>query len=122
MKTIITRTSWCPHCNKAQRPRTGNFFVVKGKDWHILKASHIGNTGFVPTLYKLVKVVGDNIQYEKMCAMNNCGVEVFHVPSTGLYDYRLGEWERGTMTIEAWNAMCKYKKDLDYHIEGEDFL
>lgn len=119
MKTIITRTSWCKKCYDAQRPRTGNFFVVKGKNWHILKASHIGNTGFVPTLYKLVKVVGDNIQYEKMCGMSGCNLSVFHIPTTDSYGFELGKWERGTMTIESWNSLCKFKKDSDYHIEGE---
>ena len=117
MKTIITRVGFCSSCYKAQRPRSGNFFVVKGKDWHIMKSGHIGNTGFVPFLYKLIKVVGDNVIYEKLCSLNDCGTEVFYIPSSDSYDFRLGKWERGMMDIKTWNALAKYKRDSDYFLE-----
>lgn len=113
----MTRVGWCSHCYKAQRPRTDNLFVAKGTNgWHVMKANHIGNIGYTPHLYKLIKAIGENVVYESMCAMHDCGVEVFFVPSTDRYNFRLGEWQRGMMTLKTWNSLQQYKHDPDYEI------
>lgn len=117
MSTIITRVGWCSKCYKAQRPRTDNFFVTMGTTgWHVMLAKHIGNIGFVPTLYKLIKTVGQNVIFEQLCSMHECGVEVYYVPSTDKYNFRLGEWKRGMMELKTWNSLQQYKHDTDYEI------
>lgn len=117
MSTIICRVGFCSQCYKAQRPRTDNFFVVHGTTgWHVMLAQHLGNPGFVPTLYRLVKVIGENVVYEKLCSMHDCGTDVYYHSTSQEYRFDLGEWERGMMTLETWNALVQYKHDTDYHI------
>lgn len=115
--TIITRVGFCEACFKAQRPRTDNFFVAMGKNgWHIMQAKHIGNIGFTPHLYKLIKSIGQNIIYEKMCSMHDCGTEVYWSQQHQNYRFDLGSWEKGMMLLSDWNSLQKYKHDEDYQI------
>lgn len=119
MDTIITRVGFCPKCYKAERPRTDNFFVVMGNSgWHIMKAAHIGNIGFTPHIYKVVKVDQDrkNVIYQKICSMHDCGTEVYWSTSQNAYQFHIDKGEREIMTIENWNALVMYKRDLDYEI------
>jgi len=117
METIISRVSWCPHCYKAQRPRTDNFFVVIGSQgYHIMRAKHIGNTGFTPHIYKVVKVKDNTVTYKKICGMNDCGAEVYWVQSKGIYQFRLDKGKIEIMTLDNWKALISYKRDSDYEI------
>lgn len=117
MKTIITRVGWCMDCYKAQRPRTGNFFVAKGDTgWHVMLANHIGNSGFTPHLYKLIKVVGENIIYEKLCSLHDCGTDVYFHSASQSYRFDLGKWDRGVMKLTDWNKLVVYKHDPQFEI------
>ena len=117
METIISRVGWCPDCYKAQRPRTDNFFVVIGsKGYHIKQARHIGNTGFTPQIYKVIKIEGNNVTSRKTCGMNDCGSEVYWVQSKGIYQFRLDKGTTEIMTLDNWKALVAYKRDENYEI------
>lgn len=115
--TTITRVGFCEACFKAQRPRTDNFFVARGTNgWHIMQAKRIGNIGYTPHLYRLIKVIGENVVYEKMCTMHSCGTDIYYDSLSQNYKFLLGKWERGMMTLSDWNSLQKYKHDKDYQI------
>lgn len=117
METILTRVGFCPDCCRADRPRTDNFFVAMGSTgWHVMVAKRIGKPGYVPTLYRLIKALGENVIYEKLCGMHDCGVEVFYNSTTDRYNFHLGKWERGVMTTKNWNSLQAYKHDLDFEV------
>ena len=113
--TRITRVGFCSYCAKEHRPKTNQAFVAIGatNDYHIYFALHNGIEGYVPHLYELKKVIGENVVYRKMCAMNGCALKVnlqtgeFFLPD----DY----WERGIMTITQWNGLVLFK-DTGYKI------
>ena len=116
MSTKITRVGWCSACYKAGRPHYDNFFVAWGSHgWHVMLAKRMGRAGFTPHIYRLIKVIGENVIYESICAMHDCGVEVFHVPAKNSYNFRLGEWERGMMELKQWNNLVLLK-DTGYEV------
>lgn len=110
----ITRIGFCKKCQEAERPRYDNFFVASGsKGWHVYRSKHIGKPGFVPTLYRPIKILGENVVYEKQCAMHDCSVDIIY--SGGLYHFKLGQWERGIMDKKSWDALIALK-DTGYEI------
>jgi len=111
----ITRVGFCPHCFKAQRPRTDNFFVVHGKNWHVYRANHISNPGYTPHLYRLLKTIGENVIVEKICGMHECGSVVWWDNVNQCYAFSLQKWERTMLTIKQWNALLNLK-DSGYEI------
>lgn len=114
---IITRVGWCLDCFKAERPRTDNFFVARGTNgWHVMKANHIGNLGYTPHLYRSIKIIGENVVYEKMCAMHSCGTDIYYDSLSQNYKFVLGKWERGMMTLSDWNSLQHYKHDPQFEI------
>lgn len=111
---VISRVGYCDKCAKAERPRHDSFFVVCGSHgWHVYRSKGIGKPGYVPTLYRLIKAIGENIVYEKQCSMHDCSVEIEY--RSGMYHFTLGKWERGMMTRESWNALCNLK-DTGYEV------
>lgn len=117
METIITRVGFCDNCCKNRNPRTGIFFVVMGTTgWHILKSKAMGKIGFVPMNYKLIKTIGENVVYEKLCSIHDCGMEVFYDSNRQSYQFIQGKWGRGVMSVKTWNALQQYKHDGDYSI------
>lgn len=119
MGTIITRIGFCDNCFRNQNPRTGILFVVMGakNGWHIYKAQNMTRfIGYVPMNYKLIKVIGENVIYEKLCSIHKCGMFVYWEPSIQNYKFDQGDWERGMMTLKEWNALQQLKDDRQYTI------
>ena len=115
--TVIARVGFCEQCFINQHPRTGIFFVVAGKKgWHIYKAQAMGKIGYVPTNYRLIKSIGENIVYEKICGIHGCGVNVYFDNSQQMYRFDFLNWQRGIMDNKSWNALVTYKRDEDYLI------
>jgi len=75
---IITRIGFCPECYKTRNPKTEQKFLVYGSTsstFHVMFADHTPPYwGFVPHIYELHKVIGDNVVVLKSCAMGGCGV------------------------------------------------
>lgn len=115
METIITRVGFCKDCEKDMRPHYDSLFAVIGKTnhYHIYKSNSLGRIGFVPHFYKLIKVIGQNVVYEKCCGMHSCGVDIYF--SHDIQDYQFAmyrdKWVRGMMDLVSWNALVKYKDD-----------
>ncbi len=119
MATIISRVGFCDNCYKNQNPRTGIYFVVMGakNGWHIYQAQNMTRyVGYVPMNYKLIKTIGENIVYERLCSIHECGVEVYWDPSNQCYKFDQRAWQRGMMTTKEWNSLQMYKHDDDYEI------
>lgn len=119
MATIISRVGFCDSCCKNQNPRTGIYYVVMGatNGWHIYKAQNMTRfIGYVPMNYKLIKVIGENVIYEKLCSIHGCGMDVYWEPSQQCYKFDQGKWERGMMTLNQWNCLQQIKHDEQYEI------
>lgn len=113
METIITRVGYCPHCNEAMRPHYDSQFAVVGKTgrYHIYIANSLGRIGFVPHFYKLIKVIGQNVVYEKSCAMHGCGTDIYFDNEKQNYQFYIQGYERGIMDLTSWNALVQYHDD-----------
>lgn len=117
MHTIITRVGFCERCSRNSNPRSGLFYVVHGDTgWHVYKSTSLGKIGFVPTNYKLIKVIGQNVVYEKLCSIHNCGVYVYYDNIKQNYQFDQLNWQRGMLSITTWNALQQYKHDKDYYL------
>jgi hypothetical protein len=114
--TLISRVGFCEECFRKQQPREGTYYCVVGdKNFYVLISNHISSArlGFTPHFYNLVKVIGQNVIYEKSCGIHNCGghVTMKDDKATWTFDKK----ERCVVTIEQWNAMVRYK-DESYHL------
>lgn len=109
---MISRVGWCQRCQREMRPKTGHHFVVAGaKAFHVYQAEHTVYNGFVPYFYKLVKSIGENVVYERLCGIHECGVEVYWDSQNYKYKFVMKEhlWERGIMPLTTWNALVMFK-------------
>lgn len=118
MSTTITRVGFCPHCARERRPITGQYFLAYGTTggYKVEIAVRIGDHGFVPHLYMLGKVVGENVIAFKACSMCDCVAVAerwiekrlqYYIPTTA--------WQRTIFTLEQWNALVLLK-DTGYEI------
>lgn len=117
--TIITRIGFCENCYRNNNPRTGIYYVVMGakNGWHVYKAQNMTRfIGYVPMNYKLIKSIGENVIYEKLCSIHDCGMDVYWNPQNQCYNFDQGKWERGIMTINQWNSLQQMKRDNQYLI------
>jgi len=109
---MICRVGFCPHCKERRRPKTDDAFVAIGAkgDYHVYYADHNGELGFVPHIYELLKVIGENVIYRKICTMHDCGTEIDlrYIPPP--FVFKKEAWERGMMTITSWNALQQLKE------------
>ena len=121
METIITRTGYCPLCERSRSPRGGQLFLSFGSThgYHVSTADYNGVIGMVPHIFK-GKRVGENMIVYISCAMYECGVDKrLHESSTDEFPcwyYYVKEFRREIWTIEQWNALVLYKHDSDYFI------
>lgn len=118
-QTIISRVGHCAFCEKAGRPHYDSTFAVIGRtgQYHMYIANRIGKIGYTPHFYRLIKTIGQNVVYEKSCAMHGCGVDIYFDNEVQDYQFILYEdsWQRGIMELKDWNALVQYK-DPDYFI------
>lgn len=118
MKTIITRIGFCLDCNLQRRPQTDHPFLVYGSTsgYHHRFAQRIGMYGFVPTIYELVKTIGENVIVNKLCSIEGCGSEWYNSNGVWYLQPIKGRWKREMYTIQSWNALVVWKHDWDYWI------
>ena len=111
----ITRVGFCAHCFKERNPRTGQAFFAQGatETFHIYYAERNGEIGYTPHIYELIKVIGGNVVYRKMCTIENCGLYLDH--KTGEFWLYESQWQRGIMTLNQWNSLVVFK-DTGYKI------
>ena len=112
--TIITRVGWCDQCFKENRPHSQDSFLVYGSyrnDYHLKIAQGNGVRGFVPTIYKLVKVIGTNCIIDYACSF--CDANIWQGQDAWNYSVT---WKRMMMDVNNWNSLCLYKNDNDYTI------
>ena len=116
MSTLITRVAFCENCFKEHNPHTNQLFLVYGSscnDFYIRQAKSNGTTGFTPHILKLIKVIGENVVYEKACGI--CDIDFYEIQN-GDYAFQVLNWTRGMLTLQEWNAWVKYKHDWDYYV------
>lgn len=122
MGTVITRTAFCPTCEKESRPWKGAMFLVYGSyrgDYYVRVATRNGIAGFTPHLF-ILKRVGSTgyCEVETICAIHGCGVEYRHSKDQHkmVYGCRPDQWHSILMTIADWNALTRNKRDKQYLI------
>lgn len=116
--TTISRVHYCAECAKNRNPRTGQLFAVMGTTgWHVYQAQQNGTIGFTPAVYRIVKVIGENVVCEAVCAMNDCGFEIRYNKEDNMYSFtQIVDWKRNILTLKEWNDMVLYKHDPDYEL------
>lgn len=121
MSTIITRTGFCASCAKEDRPLVGTVCLIFGSKSNLYKAYHVGRRtqykGFVPFVYTLEKVIGENVVGHRCCSVYGCGVtrnwnREFHC---FIYETLPDHYERFIYPLENWNALISFK-DFSYYI------
>lgn len=116
--TIISRVGFCQECQKQSRPRQGSFFCVSGEHgFHKGISNHRPTTlhGFTPHFYQLIKVLGENVIYEKSCGMHNCVKGGHFAHEKEGWSWTFDYFERIVCTIEEWNNIVRYK-DKGYQL------
>ena len=112
----ITRVGHCTKCYVANRPATGQQFLVFGSTTRKFKgcvAKHNGRRGFTPHIYRIIDVVNNRVFYKVICAMEGCGAKL--IDETNFIRLDEKEWVCKSMTIADWNGLLKYK-DSEYKI------
>ena len=113
--TLITRVGHCENCQKNHKPKFGEPFAVIGQTerFHIYLANKQPPSGFSPFFYRLKKVIGQNVVYERLCGI--CEVTIFQSEPQWSFIFHEDKWQRGIMTIEQWNSLILFK-DSGYQI------
>jgi len=110
METIICGVGFCPDCAKIEI-KTNTPFVVHGsRGWHVYLAEHTIYGGFVPHVYSVNKIIGENIIILKRCSF--CAYECYFENGKA-YFRSVKDWERTVMTLSDWNALVKIHHDHD---------
>lgn len=117
----ICRVGYCEWCAKENRPHTGQMFVAIGSAWHyhVYEAQRIApRYGFTPYLYRVHKVIGENVVVDYVCSMNECGSTILWNDDRQRWWFTIpGEnWGRTILSLSDWNSLVTYKRDLDYFI------
>ena len=117
--TIITRTSFCEYCFKEDRPNIKTICMIHGSKSNKYKTyKAVRNTytpGFVPFVYKVDKIIGQNVTGWRICSVNGCGVEDYLENHSLYYRFIQDYWERFCYSLERWNALVLLK-DHSYYI------
>lgn len=112
MSTVICRTSFCPGCEKVQRPHRHSVFLAYGSyrgKYYQREATRSGIAGYTPHLFVLKQVTTHNVCIVSMiCAMKHCGVS-----DTGVDDM---QWKTIFLSIADWNALVSNKRDPQYTV------
>lgn len=113
MSTIVSRVGYCPACAKNGSPKTNEPFLVIGStsnEYILLYALHNGRNGFVPTFYRLYKVVDDKVYFQKLCGV--CGFYSYVKNRKRFVTLIEDNWSGLFKTsLTNWNALILYKHD-----------
>lgn len=122
MGTIITRTAFCPVCERENRPWKGTLFLVYGSyrgDYYVRAAMRSGTVGFTPHLF-ILKKVGNNkmCEIETICAIHGCGIEYRHSKDQHkmVYGAIPSKWKTIFLPVADWNALIRLKRDNQFYI------
>ena len=115
--TTLTRCGFCEACYKAHRPTLKDPFAVIGNTgtYHIYLAENANNVGITPHFYRLIKVIGENVVVESLCAMHGCGIHVDTTRPQWIFYFNKEKWQRSIITLEQWNSLVKFR-DSGYQI------
>lgn len=111
---LITRVGYCPTCNKAGRPKTGEMFVVFGATSNSYKgeiAQRNGRRGYTPHIYEFNRMVGDIVYFNKICCMCGCGSYLATYQGKNYIYLKDGIEEECYTTLANWNALVLYKDE-----------
>lgn len=111
--TIITRVGFCEKCFLEKHPKTNQKFLVMGTTCGALKAQlalHNGRTGFTPHLYWLKKVTDNKVFYQRICAMEGCGVYSMEEDNKNWLVIDESKWSSWRATsLNNWNSLVLFK-------------
>lgn len=127
MRVKISRTAFCEKCAEEERPHTGEFYAVKGKQGvhvHQVTYAHPRDNpkGFVPHMFELQSAEKGFVKVIKTCGMHDCGVDIRNNPaydndaSKTPYLVYINQKEEIIMSVLNWNAML-LNPDLGYKLE-----
>ncbi len=122
MSSVITRTAFCPECEKSHRPWKGIRFLCYGAHrdgYYVREALGSGVSGYTPHIFILEKVGTDGrCTVASVCSMHGCSVEYRHSNADRAMVYGIipDRWETVTMTIADWNALRRYRRDPQYAV------
>lgn len=122
MQSVITRTAFCPECERSHRPWKGLKFLCYGTyrdGYYVREATRDGISGYTPHLFILERVGTDgNCTVASVCSMHGCAVEYRHSKADRAMVYGVipDRWERVTMTIPDWNALLSNRRDPQYTV------
>jgi hypothetical protein len=71
--------------------------------------------GFVPFIYKMDKVIGQNVTGWRVCSVYECGVERHDNDNVYIYQVIPEKWQRFVYTLADWKALIM-TKDYSYFI------
>ena len=119
-QTILTRHGFCPRCSVNNLPKSGTLFKVVGLTGaHMFVCQNNPRwSGYTPHLYRLIKAIGQNVVYERICCIVGCGIIQIPNDQEQCWEYIeiSDRWIKGIMPLSDWNALVMYKKDMDYFI------
>lgn len=117
MKTTITRVGFCPHCEQARRPHTGQWFLAFGTDhgYKALQAQRIGVYGYTPHIY-IANIVGKNVIADRVCAMQHCGTVIKKFGQEYMLVIDKTRLIREIYSLETFKALIFWKNDYQYWI------
>jgi hypothetical protein len=118
---IITRIGFCPECEKNERLKTDQSFLVYGHvhGWQVHRAlRNSPYCGYVPHMYRLEKTIGENVIVYRVCGVAGCKAEWKVI--NGIYNLVIGtnDWERQVMTKKSWEALIAnpFRNDLSFKV------
>ncbi len=115
-ETIITRTGFCPLCEKAGHPKSEQMFVSYSKgEWKVRYSLHNGVPGFTPHIYR-AKLFQENVIVYISCGIWECGFINYSFNNNKVYNVILTHTRREIWTIKQWKDLISYNRDQDYMI------
>lgn len=111
--TMLTRTAFCPRCQKVGRPSMGDLYIAYGRTSgvvYVLECEErvkAKNYGFTPHLFILTSKEGSNLVVHKSCGMDGCGI-VLYENNNGDHEYMVNNSSIISMTSKEWNNLVRF--------------
>ena len=121
-QNLMTRIGFCQKCFDSAKPHDGQKMLLLGSHgWHVdichPKRIPRHPIGYTPHLYKYIRLQNENVIAKTVCCIDGCDIQIKPL-ADGTYNFMILEskWREQSILISDWNALIKYKRDLDYII------
>lgn len=115
--SIICRIGYCPQCEKWHNPHNGQYYLSYGSkrnEYKLAEATRNGTFGYVPHIYRLMKINDQMVDLEISCSMYECGVKKERRTEHGFsfWFYTVKEFQKETWPLARWNALVLLKNNV----------